>query len=76
MNDQLAKINGSKKARRKGTELCSSTFLPVHCCKTLRDSWSMNGENRLLVPDELVKFQEKPVEVEGFRKTTDRFRGI
>ena len=36
----------------------------------------MNGENRLLVTDESVEFDKKPVEVETFRRFTDHFRGI
>ena len=35
----------------------------------------MNGENRLLVLDELVEFERRPIEVQDFKKTTHRFRG-
>ena len=36
----------------------------------------MIGENRQLVPDEPVEFEEKLVEVQDCRKITDHFRGI
>ena len=38
---------------------------------------SMNGEDRPLVADEAVEFEEDPVEVHDFKKVIpDRFRGI
>ena len=36
----------------------------------------MNGKNRPLVTDELVKFEKEPVEVQDFCKITDHLRGI
>ena len=36
----------------------------------------MNTENRQLVTDEPVGFEKLPVEVQDFRKITNRFRGI
>ena len=36
----------------------------------------MNGENRPLVTYEPVEFEISPVEVQEFRKITDRFRGV
>ena len=39
-------------------------------------SVAMNRENRLLVTDEPVEFEELPFEVQDIRKITDRFRGI
>ena len=36
----------------------------------------MIGENQQLLIDELVEFEEKPVEVQDNRKITDHFRGI
>ena len=36
----------------------------------------MNGKNRPLVTDELVKFEKEPVEVQDFCKMTDHLRGI
>ena len=37
---------------------------------------TMSGENRCLVTNEPVEFEKRPVEVRGFRRTTDHFRGI
>ena len=39
-------------------------------------SYSMNGENRLLVTDQLVEFENQPIEVHEIMKITDHFRGI
>jgi len=36
----------------------------------------MNGENWLLVTDELVEFQKQPIEVQDWGKITDHFQGI
>ena len=36
----------------------------------------MIRENRQLVTDEPVEFEERPVEVQDCRKITDRFRGM
>ena len=36
----------------------------------------MSGESRLLVTDALVEFEEQPAELQGFRRTTNHFRGI
>ena len=37
---------------------------------------TMNGENEPLVTDEPIEYEEKPVEVQGFMKINDHFRGI
>ena len=37
---------------------------------------TMNGDNRPLVTDEPVEFENEPVEVQDSRKTADQFRGI
>ena len=61
--------------------------MDIHSCADIRgpQSWSlirfhtdtsMIGENRQLVTDEPVEFEEKPVEVQDCRKITDHFRGI
>ena len=34
----------------------------------------MNGENWLLVIDEPIEFEEKPVEVQDFRRVTDHVK--
>jgi hypothetical protein len=41
-----------------------------------RQLHAMIGENRQLVPDELVEFEKHPVDVQDCRKITDHFRGI
>ena len=40
------------------------------------DAYPMNRENRLLVTDEPVELEKRPVEVGDSRKVTDHFRGI
>jgi hypothetical protein len=35
-----------------------------------------SGKNRRLVADEPVEFEKQPVEVQDFKKLTNRFRGI
>ena len=40
------------------------------------DTCVMNGKNRPLATDEPVEFEEKPVQDQNFRKTTDHFREI
>jgi hypothetical protein len=37
---------------------------------------SLNRGNRLLVTDELVKFEKEPVELQDFREITDHVRGF
>ena len=46
-------------------------------CTSLR-LWSRakNKENWLLVTDEPVEFEKKPVEVQGFKRTTHHSRGV
>ena len=36
----------------------------------------MNGENLPLVTDEPIEFEEKPLEVQDFKKCTNHSRGI
>ena len=36
----------------------------------------MNGENRLLITDEPVEFENSSIEVQDFKKVTDHFKGI
>ena len=36
----------------------------------------MNGEKQLLVIDEPVEFEKSPVEVQSFKRTTERLRGM
>ena len=36
----------------------------------------MNRENWLLVTDEALEFEKKPVDVQDFKKITDRIRGM
>ena len=48
-----------------------------YCCRrTHQFLGPMISEKRQLVTDELVEFEKKPVEVQGFRNITNHFRGI